>query len=124
MSTAELFKEFSFEAAHQLRSLPDGHKCARLHGHSFRAEIHVRGEVDPSTGWVIDFAEIKNAWKPIGDRLDHHFLNEIAGLESAPTSENLAMWIWREIAPSLPLLSRVVVKETCTCGCVYEGPRA
>jgi 6-pyruvoyltetrahydropterin/6-carboxytetrahydropterin synthase len=122
VSIAELYKQFTFEAAHQLRHLPPDHKCARLHGHSFRAEIHVRGEIDPSTGWVIDFAEIKRAWKPLEDQLDHHYLNEIEGLETTPTSENLAMWIWDRIRPALPLLSKVVVQETCTCGCIYEGP--
>jgi 6-pyruvoyltetrahydropterin/6-carboxytetrahydropterin synthase len=122
VTVAALYKEFTFEAAHQLRHLPEGHKCARLHGHSFRVEIHVRGEVDPAMGWVIDFAEIKNAWKPLDEQLDHRFLNEIPGLETAPTSENLAVWIWERISPTLPQLSSVVVKETCTCGCVYEGP--
>ena len=75
-------------------------------------------------GWVIDFADIKRAWKPIDEQLDHRFLNEIEGLERAPTSENLAVWIWDRLRPALPMLNRVVVKETCTCGCVYEGPGA
>ena len=116
----ELFKEFTFEAAHRLPGVPEGHKCARLHGHSYRVEVHVAGEVDPSTGMVMDFADIKAAFAPLRDRLDHYYLNEIDGLEN-PTSENLARWIWQRLKPGLPSLARLVVRETCTCGCVYEG---
>jgi len=120
-TTTEIFKEFIFESAHRLPFVPEGHKCARLHGHSFRAEIHVGGEVDPRTGWIIDFSEIKSAFKPFYDELDHNYLNEIPGLEN-PTSENLAQWIWDRVKPGLPGLKRVVVRETCTSGCVYTGP--
>jgi len=116
----ELFKEFVFEAAHHLPNVPPGHKCGRLHGHSFHVEIHVRGQVDPVTGWVIDFGDIKEAFKPLYDRLDHYYLNEIDGLEN-PTSEVLAQWIWQRLKPDLPQLCRVVVRETCTSGCVYTG---
>ena len=119
----EIFKEFSFEAAHRLPHVPAEHKCARLHGHSFRVEIHVRGPVAESSGWVMDFADIKTAFAPTLARLDHYYLNEIPGLEN-PTSENLARWIWNELGPRLPELCRVVVKETCTSGCIYRGPRA
>ena len=89
----EIFKEFTFESAYRLPNVPAGHKCGRLHGHSFRAELHVEGPVDPATGWIMDFADIKEAFKPTYDRLDHHYLNEIVGLEN-PSSENLARWIW------------------------------
>jgi 6-pyruvoyltetrahydropterin/6-carboxytetrahydropterin synthase len=116
----DLYKEFRFEAAHRLPNVPEGHKCGRLHGHSFRVELHVSGPIDPSTGWVIDFADIKKAFKPHLDRLDHFYLNDIEGLEN-PTSENIAIWIWRRVKPAIPLLSKVVVSETCTCGCVYFG---
>ncbi len=119
----ELFKEFTFEAAHRLPNVPAGHKCSRLHGHSFRVELHVRGEVDPLTGWVMDFGDIKQAFQPLYDCLDHYYLNEIEGLEN-PTSENLATWIWVRLRPNLPSLSRVVVRETCTSGCVYAGEDA
>jgi 6-pyruvoyltetrahydropterin/6-carboxytetrahydropterin synthase len=121
MSTAEIHKAFRFEAAHQLRNVPADHKCARLHGHSFVAEIHVRGEIGEESGWVMDFAEIAAAWEPLSERLDHRYLNDIPGLETSPTSENLAVWIWEQISPALPGLSRVVVRETCTSGCVYTG---
>ena len=116
----EIYKAFTIEAAHRLPNLPESHKCYRLHGHSFKIEVHVTGEVDQNTGWIMDFADISAAFKPLFERLDHHYLNEIEGLEN-PTSENLARWIWRQLKPALPLLSSVVVQETCTAGCVYEG---
>jgi len=116
----DVFKEFAFEAAHRLPNVPPGHKCGRLHGHSFRAEVHVRGDVGHDTGWVVDFADIKRAFEPLYDQLDHNFLNEIEGL-SNPTSENLARWIWRHLQPTLPGLAKVVVRETCTSGCIYQG---
>lgn len=115
-----LFKEFTFEAAHRLPHVPEGHKCARLHGHSFVVRISVDGEVGELSGWVMDFGDIKAAFKPLYDRLDHYYLNEIPGLEN-PTSENLARWIWRELSPSLPQLSAVEIRETCTSGCIYLG---
>jgi 6-pyruvoyltetrahydropterin/6-carboxytetrahydropterin synthase len=116
----EIFKEFTFESAHRLPNVPEGHKCARLHGHSFRAVIYVSGPVDAHTGWIIDFAEIKAAFKPLLETLDHNYLNEIEGLEN-PTSENIAKWIWANLKPRLPLLSKVIVHETCTSGCLYQG---
>lgn len=115
-----VFKEFSIEAAHRLPNVPQGHKCARLHGHSFRVEVHVQGAVDEEAGWVVDFADIKKAFRPLFKQLDHHYLNEIEGL-SNPTSENLAKWLWTRLRPELPLLSKVVVRETCNAGCVYQG---
>ena len=118
----EIFKEFTFEAAHRLPHVPEGHKCRRLHGHSFRVEIHVAGAVDPQTGWVMDFADIGAAFKPLYRMLDHNYLNEIAGLEN-PTSEEIARWIWDRLQPTHPGLSRVVVRETCTTGAVYAGDR-
>lgn len=116
----EVFREFTFEAAHRLPNVPEGHKCARLHGHSFTVILHVEGEVGAETGWVMDFADIKTAFRPIWERLDHHYLNEIPGLEN-PTSEVLAQWIWAELQPHLPELSKVTVRETCTSGCSYRG---
>lgn len=119
----QLVKEFRFEAAHRLPMVPDDHKCARLHGHSFRVDVEVAGPIDPQAGWLIDYADIKSAFSPIHGQLDHYYLNEIDGLEN-PTSENLAVWIWDRLAPRLPGLSRLVVHETCTTRCVYEGPDA
>ncbi|MCB9750825.1 MAG: 6-carboxytetrahydropterin synthase QueD [Myxococcales bacterium] len=116
----EIFKEFTFEAAHRLPNVPEGHKCERLHGHSYRVTLHVRGEVGDETGWVQDFADLKQAWRPLHDQLDHRYLNEIEGLEN-PTSEVLARWIWRRAKSSLPGLCQIVVRETCTSGCIYRG---
>jgi 6-pyruvoyltetrahydropterin/6-carboxytetrahydropterin synthase len=116
----DIFKVFTVEAAHRLPHVPDGHKCARLHGHSFRIELHLSGPVDPHAGWVMDFADVKAAFQPIYDRLDHHYLNDIPGLDN-PTSEQLAKWIWDQTKPVLPLLSAIVVHETCTSGCRYTG---
>jgi len=115
-----IFKEFTFEAAHRLPHVPQGHKCGRLHGHSFKVEIHVQGDVDPDTGWIIDFSQITKAFAPLYEQLDHHYLNEVQGL-SNPTSENLAVWIWNQLKPALPALDQVVVRETCTSGCIYRG---
>ncbi len=118
--TTTVFCEFTFEAAHRLPNVPEGHKCARLHGHSFRAEVHVAGEPDPRLGWVMDFADIRAAAEPVRRALDHRYLNEIDGLDN-PTSEVLARWIWEHLAPDLPGLVKVVVRETCTSGAVYQG---
>ncbi|MDT8399990.1 MAG: 6-carboxytetrahydropterin synthase QueD [Pseudomonadales bacterium] len=118
--TMDIYKEFSFEAAHHLPQVPAGHKCARLHGHSFHVAVHVAGPVDDRLGWVMDFADIKAACKPVFKRLDHYYLNEIPGLEN-PTSENIARWIWQALKPDLPQLSKLVVRETCTSGCIYRG---
>lgn len=116
----EIFKRFRIEAAHRLPNVPVGHQCARLHGHSFAIEVHLSGPVDAVAGWVVDFADVKRAFAPLFDQLDHHYLNDVPGLEN-PTSENLARWIWQRLKPSLPLLSRIVVHETCTSGCSYAG---
>ncbi|MBA3917771.1 MAG: 6-carboxytetrahydropterin synthase QueD [Gemmatimonas sp.] len=116
----EIYKRFTVEAAHRLPNVPPGHKCARLHGHSFGIELRVRGALHPELGWVQDFADIKAIFKPIYEQLDHHYLNDIPGLEN-PTSERLAVWIWDRLKPQLPDLSAVIVQETCTSGCEYRG---
>lgn len=116
----ELRKSFQFEAAHLLPRLPKSHKCRRLHGHSFKIEIVVAGECDPNLGWLMDYAAISAAFKPLWQRLDHYYLNDIPGLDN-PTSENLAAWIWKRLKPKLPLLKEVVVAETCFSRCVYRG---
>jgi 6-pyruvoyltetrahydropterin/6-carboxytetrahydropterin synthase len=120
MSDMEIYKKFRIDAAHRLPKVPSGHKCGRLHGHSYEIEIYVKGVVDPATGWVMDFDEIKRFFQPIHEQLDHRYLNEIEGLEN-PTSENIARWIWERLKPQLPSLSKIVIEETCTSGCVYEG---
>ncbi len=116
----EIYKSFTFEAAHRLPNVPADHKCARLHGHSYKISVYVEGSVGAESGWVMDFATIGAASKPVFEQLDHRYLNDIPGLEN-PTSENLARWIWQRMRPAIPGLSRIAVRETCTSGCVYRG---
>jgi 6-pyruvoyltetrahydropterin/6-carboxytetrahydropterin synthase len=116
----EIFKVFKFDAAHRLPNVEQGHKCFRLHGHSFRVEIHIRGSVNPRSGWVMDFADIAEAFKPLHDQLDHKYLNDIDGLDN-PTSENIAKWIWKHLHSALPQLSKIVVQESPESGCIYRG---
>jgi 6-pyruvoyltetrahydropterin/6-carboxytetrahydropterin synthase len=116
----EIWKEFTFESAHLLPNVPEGHKCRRLHGHSYRVRVYVGGTPHESLGWIVDFADIKTACEPIRDQLDHRYLNELEGLEN-PTAEVLAQWIWVRLQPRLPGLSRIEVGETCTTGCTYGG---
>lgn len=118
-AAVEIYKAFTIEAAHYLPNLPEGHKCRRLHGHSFRVTVHVSGDVDEAAGWVMDFADIAEYFQTILEALDHRLLNEVAGLEN-PTSENLARWIWQKLKPALPALSSIDVQETCTAGCRYS----
>jgi 6-pyruvoyltetrahydropterin/6-carboxytetrahydropterin synthase len=115
-----LRKSFGFESAHWLPTFPDDHKCHRLHGHSFRIDVVVEGEVPEEDGFLVDFAVIKAAIKPIEEQLDHRCLNDIEGLEN-PTSEMLARWIWDRLAPQLSILSEIHVHETCTSSCTYRG---
>jgi 6-pyruvoyltetrahydropterin/6-carboxytetrahydropterin synthase len=117
-----LVHEFRFEAAHKLPKVPPGHKCARLHGHSFKIELTIAGPVNPETGWLLDFGTLDDLWRPLYDQLDHRYLNEVAGLEN-PTSEVLAQWIWDKLAAKLPELAQVTVFETCDARCEYAGPR-
>ena len=116
----ELVKDFRFEAAHYLPNVAEGHKCRRMHGHSFRGEVAVRGPVDVRVGWLIDFADLKRAVDPVIARLDHYVLNEVDGLEN-PTSESIAIWLWQKLAPALPQLHRITIEETCTTRCHYYG---
>ncbi len=116
----QIFKKFTIEAAHRLPRVPEGHKCARLHGHSFGIELRLEGDVHGDSGWLMDFAEVKAAFRPLYEQLDHNYLNDIEGLDN-PTSENLAIWIWDRLKPALPELAEVVVHETCTAGSRYTG---
>jgi 6-pyruvoyltetrahydropterin/6-carboxytetrahydropterin synthase len=116
----EMFKDFTFEAAHLLPNVPAGHKCARLHGHTFNVTVTVDGAVDAHTGWIMDFAELKSIAGGVIDELDHRYLNELPDLEN-PTSENIARWIWTRLTPCITGLSAITVRETCTAGVVYRG---
>ena len=116
----DIFHIFHLQCARRLPALPASHPCARMHGHSFRIELTVSGDLDPVLGWVIDFAEFEAAWQPIHDALDHRTLNDIDGLDN-PTSEHLARWLWQQLQPALPGLSQIKVMETHDSGCIYRG---
>lgn len=121
MQEIEIIKEFNFDAAHFLPKVPEGHKCRRMHGHTFYFKIHLKGKINSETGWLMDFGEIKKIVRPLIDNyLDHYCLNDIGGLDN-PTSENIAIWIWNRLKPSLPLLHQITVRETCTSECIYRG---
>ncbi len=122
MSTT-IVLDINFEAAHFLPHTPAGHKCKHMHGHSYVCELHVTGKVDPTTGWVCDFADLRAAFAPLRAQLDHRVLNEVPGLDN-PTSENIGRWIWERLAPSLPGLSAVVIRETTDSRCICTGPEA
>ncbi len=119
----EIFKEFSFDAAHRLVGLPDGHKCARVHGHTYRLRVHVAGEVGGDSGWIVDFADLSKTTRGVIDQLDHQMLNEIPGL-SQPTVERIAEWIWDRLQPDLPGLCRLTIWEGVSAGCTYTGKGA
>lgn len=117
----ELVKEFRFESAHRLPMVPPEHKCFRMHGHSYRIEVCLAGDIDPKLGWLVDFGEIAARVEPLlKQELDHRVLNDVPGLEN-PTSEVLAGWLWKRIAALVPQLSAITVHETCTARCTYRG---
>lgn len=116
----DIFRIFHLQCARRLPALPESHPCSRLHGHSFRVELTITGEIDRTHGWVLDFADVETAWQPIHAALDHRYLNDIAGLEN-PTSENLAIWLWQQLKPALPGLSSIRLMETHDSGCIYRG---
>ena len=116
----EIFREFTFDAAHRLNHLPEGHKCARLHGHTYRLKVFVNGPVDPVLGWVVDFAEVKRLTNAVLAPLDHHLLNDVPGLEQ-PTTERIAVWLWDHLKPKLPQLSKLELWENANSGCTYTG---
>jgi 6-pyruvoyltetrahydropterin/6-carboxytetrahydropterin synthase len=115
-----IYKQFTFDAAHFLPKVPEGHKCRQVHGHTYHLTIFISGPVTEDIGWVIDFSELKGVCKPLVDRLDHALLNEVSGLEN-PTAENVARWLWKQIKIKLPSLQKIELKETPTSGVIYEG---
>ncbi|WP_207510760.1 6-carboxytetrahydropterin synthase QueD [Longitalea luteola] len=115
-----LYKEFTFDSAHFLPNVPDGHKCKNIHGHTYRLRVWLKGKPDPRLGWIIDFAELKTIIKPVVAQLDHKLMNDIAGLEN-PTCELIAVWIWDQLKPALPAMHRIELHETPTSGVIYEG---
>ena len=116
----EIYKEFSFDSAHFLPNVPEGHKCRNMHGHTYRLRIFLKGELDPHLGWIMDFKELKDSIGPVIDQLDHKLINDIEGLEN-PTAENITVWIWQQVKPLLPQLNRIELYETPTTGVIYSG---
>jgi 6-pyruvoyltetrahydropterin/6-carboxytetrahydropterin synthase len=116
----QIFKQFTFDSAHFLPNVPEGHKCREIHGHTYHLKVFIEGSPDPQTGWVMDFGAVKNVVNKALYRIDHKFLNRIPGLEN-PTCELLAVWIWNQVKPGLPLLKKIELNETPTSGVVYEG---
>lgn len=115
-----LYKEFTFDSAHFLPNVPDGHKCKNIHGHTYRLRVWLKGKPDPQFGWIIDFAELKKIIKPVVAQLDHKLMNDLPGLQN-PTCELIAVWIWDQLKPSLPAMHRIELHETPTSGVIYEG---
>ena len=116
-----IFKHFNFDSAHFLPYVPEGHKCKNIHGHTYRMTLEFEGDINEEMGWLIDFSDIKKVVKPLVDSVDHKLLNDIVGLDN-PTCENIAIWFWEKITPSLPLLSKITLNETTTSGVIYKGP--
>jgi len=115
-----LFKIFTFDAAHKLPQLPPDHKCSKLHGHTFKVEVHINGPINEEFGWVVDYKTIKELVSPIINQLDHTYLNDIKGLEN-PTTENIAKFLWKKILPIMPILCKIIVQETPNSGAIYSG---
>lgn len=115
-----LFKEFTFDSAHYLPNVPEGHKCKEMHGHTYRLRVWIEGTPDPVIGWVMDFADLKKIVHPVVDQLDHKVMNNVKGLEN-PTCEQIAIWLWNQLKPSLENLKRIELNETPASGVIYEG---
>jgi len=118
-SRTRITKAFTFDAAHWLPGVPEGHKCRRLHGHTYQVIVALEGELHPTLGWVVDYGEVSRVVDPVVRELDHYCLNEIPGLEN-PTAEILAAWLYRRLLPHLPLLADVTVSETPRTSAVYR----
>lgn len=115
-----IYKKFAFDSAHFLPNVPEGHKCKNMHGHTYSLTVYLEGDLDTELQWVMDFKELKDVVKPVIESIDHQLLNDIAGLEN-PTAERIVVWIWEQIQPKLPLLSKLELNETPTSGAIYEG---
>lgn len=115
-----IYKEFTFDSAHRLTRVPAGHKCAQMHGHTYRLIVSIHGEPDES-GMIIDYADLAAAVESVVRQVDHQTLNDIHGLEN-PTTEVVAPWLWRRIYAALPTHHMTLeLKESSTTGCIYDG---
>ena len=116
----QIFKKFTFDSAHALPNVPDGHKCKNVHGHTYHLTLFLESEIDSEMGWVMDFADVKEIMNPVMTQIDHKFLNDIEGLEN-PTCEIFVKWIWDRLIGSMPQLVKIELYETPTSGAIYEG---
>ena len=116
----KIFKNFTFDSAHFLPNVPEGHKCKELHGHTYRLTVILESELVKKLDWVVDFAEVKNVINPIIDSIDHKLLNDIEGLQN-PTCEIVAIWLWNKIKDELPQLTKIELSENASSGVIYEG---
>ena len=119
MFTARILRKFSFDAAHQLHTMPEGHKCRRMHGHTYLCEVVCEGQIDPAVGYFLDYGDLKAALEPVIEALDHRYLNDIPGLE-VPTAEMIAKWIYDRLKPDLPSLRALRLWETPQNGVEYR----
>lgn len=120
LSSMQIFKQFTFDSAHFLPNVPDGHKCKETHGHTYRLTVYIDGELDNKLGWVMDFSDMKKVIDPVIQSIDHKMLNNIPGLEN-PTCEIIAVWLWNKIKPGIPQLTKIELHETPTSGVIYQG---
>jgi len=117
----ELTKSFRFDASHTLDRSIEAEASRRIHGHSYRAEVTVRGETDAKTGMVVDFGLLERTLAQTRDGLDHHLLDHVPDLGPA-TMENLAAWIWRRLAPVTKGLVKVTVfRDSQAESVTYRG---
>jgi 6-pyruvoyltetrahydropterin/6-carboxytetrahydropterin synthase len=115
-----LSQEFHFEASHRLSHLGPDHPCHPLHGHSYRVDIVISGEVNPTTGFLMDYAELQGIVQPVIKQLDHTHLNDVPGLPLS-TTEHIADWLWKRLKPTLPMLVEITIRETPATACTYRG---
>jgi len=117
----ELSKQFRFDAAHTLERAVETESSRRIHGHSYRAEVVIRGDADPKSGMVIDLGLFERELEAARAGLDHHFLDELPDL-GPPTMESLAAWVWRKIEPNCAGLARVsIYRDSSGDACTYFG---
>ncbi len=120
MINMTIFRVFTFDSAHFLPNVPEGHKCGNIHGHTYKLIVHLTGKLDENYGWLMDFAELKSKINTVLSLIDHKLLNDVDGLKN-PTCENLAVWLWDRIKLTVPLLDKIELNETPQSGVIYCG---
>jgi 6-pyruvoyltetrahydropterin/6-carboxytetrahydropterin synthase len=115
----ELSQRFDFEAAHTLDRRIDAAPSKRIHGHTYHAEVSLRGMPDPQTGMLMDLGYFRRVLADVREQLDHHLLNEVPGLET-PTLEGLCAFIARQLREPLPMLASVRVWRASGDACTLR----